>query len=374
MTSGKTRSFSPGHKSWPRVKLLAGPRLERLTMRLTKKPNKIGIAMMTTVLLTGTAAASSPPTAFAASSAKGSVTFIADVGGLDDHGYNQYTYLGMEEGAKAAHLKLHVIQTTDASQYVSNITTGAQESGLVVMAGFDFGDALKIVSKRFPKTDFAIEDYSYSPPLPNVQADVFEANQSSYLGGIVAAGMSKSHVVGFVGGVDEPVLQQFLAGFEAGALAENPKTHIKVEWTGSFSNQQAGKEAAQAEIAQGADVIYTAAGASGLGGLAAAHNAHVWAIGVDDDQNYLFPDTVVTSVIKELNVVAADNVLSYAHGTWKAGTKTFDLANHGVGLAPFHGLAKYVPAQVKAKIKQATVAIISGAVKVPLVPEYPNGH
>jgi basic membrane protein A len=309
-----------------------------------------------------------------ASAAKKSVTFIADVGGLDDHGYNQYSYLGMVAGAKKTGLALHTIQTTDASQYETNITTAAQQSGLVVMAGFDFGDALQTVSKRFPKTDFAIEDYEYTPPLKNVQADVFEANQSSYLGGIVAAGISKSHSIGFVGGVDESVLQQFLAGFEAGALAENPKTHIKVEWTGSFSNEQAGKQAAQAEIAQGADVIYTAAGGSGIGGLAAANSAHVWAIGVDSDQNYLFPHTVVTSVIKELNVVAADNVESYAKGAWKPGTQLFDLANHGVGLAPFHGLADVVPAAVKAQIAAATKAIASGKIVVPSKPKYPNGH
>ncbi|MDA8291785.1 MAG: BMP family ABC transporter substrate-binding protein [Actinomycetota bacterium] len=303
-----------------------------------------------------------------------SVTFVSDVGGLNDHGYNEFTYLGVKAGAAKEHMAWHVIQTQDPSQYVQNITTAAQQSGLVICSGFAMGDALKTVAARFPKTHFVILDYSYSPPLKNVQADVFDAQQSSYLAGIVAAGVSKTHTVGFVGGVDESVLQEFLAGYEAGALAENPKTHVKVEWTGSFTNEQAGKAAAQAEIAQGADVVYTAAGGSGIGGIDAAQAAHVFAIGVDADQNYLAPSTVITSAVKELGKVAEDNIAEFAHNTWKSGTTVYDLANHGVGLASFHGLAKDVPAQVRQKVAAATKAIASGSIVVPTTPKYPNGH
>lgn len=303
-----------------------------------------------------------------------SVTYVSDVGGLNDHGYNQYTYLGVKAGAIANHIPYHVIQTQDPSQYVQNITTAAQQSGLVILSGFSMGDALQAVSKRFPHVDFVILDYSYSPPLKNVAGDVFDAQESSYLGGIVAAGISKTHTIGFVGGVDESTLQAFLAGYEAGALAEYPGTHIKVEWTGSFTNEQAGKAAGQAEIAAGADVVYTAAGASGIGGIDAAQGAHVWAIGVDADQNYLAPKTVVTSVIKELSTVAEDNISQYVHGSWKSGTHTYDLANHGVGLAPFHGLASAVPAQVKKKLAAAMKAISTGKIVVPVKPKYPNGR
>ncbi len=303
-----------------------------------------------------------------------SVTFVSDVGGLNDHGYNEFTYLGVKAGATKDHIAWHVIQTQDPSQYVQNITTAAQQSGLVICSGFAMGDALKTVAARFPKVHFVILDYSYAPPLKNVQADVFDAQQSSYLAGVVAAGVSKTHTVGFVGGVDESVLQEFLAGYEAGALAENPKTHIKVEWTGSFTNEQAGKAAAQAEIAQGADVIYTAAGGSGIGGIDAAESAHVFAIGVDADQNYLAPKTVITSAVKELGKVAEDNIAEYVHNSWKPGTQVYDLANQGVGLAPFHGLAKAVPAQVRKKLAAVEKAIASGKVVVPTKPRFPNGH
>ncbi|MGH7922546.1 MAG: BMP family ABC transporter substrate-binding protein [Candidatus Dormibacteraceae bacterium] len=302
------------------------------------------------------------------------VAYVSDVGGLNDKGYNQYTYLGMKEGAQKVGAKLDVIETQSPSDYVANITTAAREASLVVVSGFSMGDALAQVAKQFPKVKFAILDYSYTKKYPNVQGDIFDANQSSYLGGIVAAGISKTHTVGFVGGVQSPLLEQFLGGYEAGALAYDPHTHVKVAWTGSFTDQNAGKQSALAEIAQHADVIYTAAGASGLGGIAAAQQSHVWAIGVDNDQNSVAPSTVVTSVVKELTVVASDNVEGASKGSWKSGTKTFDLANNGVGLASYHGLSSVVPAAVKAAVVKAKQQLISGAVKAPNTPQYPNGN
>ncbi|HLH70280.1 MAG TPA: BMP family ABC transporter substrate-binding protein [Candidatus Dormibacteraeota bacterium] len=307
-------------------------------------------------------------------SSKLSVTFVSDVGGLNDKGYNEYTYLGMKQGASKVHATLHVIESSGPGDYVSNISTGARESQLVVVAGPSMTDAMKQVSEEFRDRKFAIIDSSYDPPLPNVQGDVFAANQSSYLGGIVAAGISKTHVIGFVGGQQIPALQDFLAGFEAGALAERPDIHIKVAWTGSFTDQQKGKEAALAEIAQGADVIYTAAGASGLGGIAAAQQSHVWAIGVDQDQHDVAPDTVVTSVVKHVDVAAADNVIAVSSGSWKPGTKQFDLANDGVGLAPYHNLASVVPASVQQAVQRAKQEIIAGKISVPHQPPLPNGN
>ena len=301
------------------------------------------------------------------------VAYVSDVGGLNDKGYNQYTYLGMKQGAQQVGAKLDVIETNSPSDYVTNITTAAREASLVVVSGFSMGDALAQVSKQFPSKKFAILDFSYTDKLPNVQGDVFNAQEGSYLAGIVAAGISKTHTIGFVGGVQSTLLNTFLAGYEAGALAEDPNTHVKVAWTGSFTDQNAGKQDALGEIAQHADVIYTAAGASGLGGLAAAQQSHVWGIGVDVDQHDVAPDTVVTSVVKELQVASGDNVTSFARGKWQAGTKTFSLANGGVGLAPYHNLSTDVPAGVQQAVSKARQDIISGQVKPPATPRQPAG-
>lgn len=292
---------------------------------------------------------------------------------LHDQGYNQYSYLGIKRGAAKVGAKMVAIESSSPNDYQNNLTTAAQEADFVLASEFTMADALQRIAEQNPSKKFAILDYSYPKPQKNIQADVFAANESSYLGGIVAAGISKSHVIGFVGGVDSPVLEEFLAGFEAGALAQDPKVHVKVAWTGSFSDQQKGKEAAAAEIAQKADVIYEAAGSSGLGVFTAAKQAHIWAIGVDQDQNHLAPKTIVTSVIKHVDVAAYDNVVAVQKGTWKPGVKVFDLKNHGVGLAPYHGLAKVVPAKVKRAVKRATKAIVSGKVHVPEKPKFPHG-
>lgn len=312
----------------------------------------------------GTGAGTSNPT----------VTYVSDVGGINDKGYNQYTWEGTQRGAKKVGGKASFVESTGPTDYLRNITTAAQRSDLVVVSGFAMATALQRAAAQFPDKKFAIIDYSYSPPLKNVQGDIFAANESSYLGGILAAGISKTGTIGFVGGVDVPVLEEFLAGFEAGALSLNRRIHIKVVWTGSFTDQQKGKEAALAEIAQGADVIYTAAGASGLGGIAAARQKRVWAIGVDQDQHRVAPGTVVSSVIKRVDVAAATNVTSVARGTWTAGTKLFNLKNKGVGLAPFHNLARVVPATVKRRIRTARRQITVGKVRVPHKPKYPRGR
>lgn len=304
---------------------------------------------------------------------KTTVAYVSDVGGLNDKGYNQFTYAGMKEGADKTNAKLVVIETQTPSDYVKNITTAAREASLVVVSGFSMGAALQQVASQFPTKKFAILDFAYNQPIKNVQGDIFNANESSYLGGIVAAGISKTHTIGFVGGVQSPLLEQFLAGYEAGALAENPATRIKVSWTGSFTDQQAGKQSALGEVAQQADVIYTAAGASGLGGIAAAEQSHVWAIGVDVDQHDVAPNTVVTSVVKELQVASSTNVTTAANGTWQSGTKVFKLSNGGVGLSPYHNLSSAVPQDVQQAVTRATQQIISGAIKVPDTPQLAQG-
>jgi len=301
------------------------------------------------------------------------VAYIAS-GSLNDHGYNEYTYLGMKRGAKKIGAKLITIESSSPNNYQSDITTAAHEADLVLVSEFGMADALQRVAAQNPSKKFAILDYSYPARQKNIQSDVFAANESSYLGGIVAAAVSKKHIVGFVGGIDSPVLEQFEAGFEAGALAEDPTVHFKVAWTGSFTDQQKGKEAAAAEIAQNADVLYEAAGGSGLGVFTAAKQAHVWAIGVDQDQNFLAPKTIVTSVIKRVDVAAYDNVVSLANGTWKSGNKLFNLKNHGVALASYHRLAKFVPARAKRAVAKARAAIVSGKLVVPTKPKYPHGR
>jgi basic membrane protein A len=296
------------------------------------------------------------------------VTFVTDVGGLNDNGFNHLGYIGTQTGAKAAGWQAKVIETTSPNDYAKNLTTAAQHSNMVVAVGFSFGTALPVVAKQFPKVDFVIIDYSYSPSPKNILGNDFTPEQSSYLAGIVAAGISKTHTIGFVGGLNVPLIGAFLAGFQAGAKSYDPTVKVLAAYTGSFTDQGKGKVAGLQEINQGADVVYPAAGASGLGTLTAAAQKHVWGIGVDADQNYLHPNTVITSVVKHVEVAIAAAIEAAAKGNFHGGTKLWNLANNGVGLAPYHSLAMHVPAKVQAAVAKARSGIISGKIKVPTVP------
>ena len=307
----------------------------------------------------------------AAATAARSVTFVTDVGGLNDNGFNHLGYIGTTTGAAKAHWKWHVVESRSPSDYTRNLTIASQQSQMVVAVGFSFGDTLLAVSRKFPADKFVIIDYDYNgvkPAPKNVLGNDFMPNQASYLAGIVAAGVSKTHVIGFVGGLNVPLIQAFLAGYQAGARSYDPKVRVRVAYTGSGTDQSKGKVAALQEINAGADVVYAAAGASGLGALAAADQRHVYSIGVDTDQNFVHPHSVLTSVVKHVEAAIASAIEDAAAGKFKAGTKLWDLKNGGVGLAPYHALANVVPARVKAAVARARERIISGQITVPSLP------
>lgn len=303
-----------------------------------------------------------------ATAARGVATFVSDVGGLNDNGFNHLGWEGTQTGAKAVGWQAKAIETTSPTDYVKNLTTAAQESNMVVAVGFSLGDALEAVSKKFPKVKFTIIDYDYNsvkPALKNVLGNDFTPEQSSYLAGILAAGVSKTHTIGFVGGLNVPLIVAFYAGFRAGAMSYDPKVKVLSAYTGSFTDQSKGKLSALQEINSGADVVYAAAGASGLGSLTAAAQKGVYGIGVDADQHFLHPNTIITSVVKHVEVAAASAVEAAGRGTFKAGTRIWDLKNNGVGLAPYYNLASKVPAKVQAAIAKARRGIISGDIMVP---------
>lgn len=303
-----------------------------------------------------------------ASAAGNVVTFVTDIGGLNDNGFNHLGAVGTQMGATKTGWTYKYIETTSSSDYVKNLTAAARQSQMVIAVGFSFGDALATVAKQYPKVMFTIIDWSYTPSIPNVNGNVFKPGEASYLAGILAAGVSKTGTVGFVGGLNVPVIQEFAGGFKAGALSYNPKIKVLISYTGSFTDQSKGKTSGLQEISQGADVVYAAAGASGLGTLAAADQRHVFSIGVDSDQNYLHTKTVLTSVVKHVEVAIAQSIVDAAAGKFKAGTNLWNLKNNGVGLAAYHGLAAMVPTKVQTAINIAKMGIIGGKVVVPTKP------
>lgn len=240
------------------------------------------------------------------------------------------------------------------------------ESGAnpVVMTGFAFGDVLNTVAPDFPDTKFAIIDMVVEQP--NVKSVVFSEHEGSYLVGMMAALASKTGTVGFIGGMDIPLIRKFGCGYAQGAKAANPNATVILNMTGTtpaaWNDPVKGAELAKAQKSQGADVIYAAAGGTGIGVLQAAADERILSIGVDSNQNHLHPGKVLTSMLKRVDVAVYE---AFKEGTdLKPGINVLGLKEDGVGYALDENNAPLVTDEMKAAVDAAAEKIKSGELVV----------
>jgi len=283
-------------------------------------------------------------------------------GGIDDHGFNQLGYAGTRAGAARFHFSVRVLRSSSFTRYLRDLTTAAQGAQLVVASDPQLADPARLVAPQYPRVRFITIDAASS--APNVLGNTFGTAQAAYLAGILAAGVSKTHTIGFVGGFNEPLTNGLLAAYKAGARSYDRGVRLRIAYTNSFGDRSLGMAVGSQEIRQGADVLYPAAGQAGIGTLAAAARRHVYGIGSDIDQNYLYPRAVLTSVLKRVDVAVGAGIRSAATGRFRGGATVWTLANDGVGLAPYHGLARAVPARVQAAIDRARQGIVAGTVRI----------
>ncbi|MDQ1440419.1 MAG: basic rane protein [Acidimicrobiaceae bacterium] len=308
---------------------------------------------------------------------------VTDTGGIDDRSFNASSYQGLTD-AKAAdpNVTPKYLQSTAQSDYVPNINSLIQQKcGIVVTVGFLMGDSTQAAAKANPTQNFAIVDYSYSPSLPNVKALVFNTAEAGFLGGYLAAGMSKTGSVATFGGIKLPTVTIYMDGYAEGVAYYNTKHSTKVQvlgwdektqngtFTGDFTDQGKGKNVTQTFIQQGADIIFPVAGNVGLGAAAAVqqNGNSVRMLWVDTDGCVSAPQycaLFVSSVEKGIAVSVKQAVLDAANGTFTGGNYIGRLANDGVGLAPFHNFDSQVPAALKTEIEQAKTDIIAGNIKI----------
>jgi basic membrane protein A len=342
------------------------------------------------------ASPSSSPSAAAggSSSSSGATTagkflgcMVTDTGGIDDRSFNASSWQGMQEAAKAdPSISVKYLQSQSGSDYTPNINAFiAKKCGIVVTVGFLMGDNTQTAAKKNPSEKFAIVDYSYSPALKNVDALVFNTVQDGFLGGYLAAGMSKTHVVATFGGQKLPTVTIYEDGFWDGVQYYNSQNHASVKvlgwneknqrgsFTGNFTDQSAGQSLTQTLISDHADVIFPVAGNVGLGAAKAVQNAD--AAAGSNKVNMLWVDTdgcisaqqyckyFLSSVTKGIQASVKAAVLSAANGSFKGGNYIGDLQNGGVVLSPFHDFASQVPASLQAKLAQVKKDIISGKIK-----------
>jgi basic membrane protein A len=326
-----------------------------------------------------------PATTSTAAAAKFLGCMVTDTGGINDKSFNQSAWTAMQQAAAAnPNIEVKYLSSTTQADYVPNINSFiAEKCGIIVTVGFAMGDATKAAAQKNPTQKFAIVDNSYTPVINNINTLVFNTVEDAYLGGYLAAGMSKTGKVATFGGAQYPTVTIFMDGFWDGVQAYNAKHHTNVQvlgwnektqkgsFTGDFTNQTKGQTTTQTFISEGADIILPVAGNVGLGAAKAVQNAnnaggHVSMLWVDTDgciSAAQYCKIFLSSVTKGIVSAVKTSVLAAASGAFKGGNYVGTLANGGLVLAPFHTFASQVPASLQAELKSLQAQIISGAIK-----------
>ena len=293
---------------------------------------------------------------------------IYDLGGKFDKSFNEAAYNGAEAWKAASggnYLDLELQNDAQREQALRRFA--GQGANPIVMAGFSWTAALTTVAPEFPDTNFVVIDTVVD--APNVQSIIFDEHTGSFLVGALAALKSETGTVGFVGGMDVPLIHKFYCGYAQGAKAVNPDIKLIENYTGTtpaaWNDPVTAGELTKAAIDAGADVIFAAAGGSGLGVLQAAKDAGKFSIGVDSNQNYLQPGSVLTSMLKRVDV-AVETALTEAgdDATFKPGLTVLGLAEEGVGYALDDNNASLITDDMKAKVDELSAQIQSGAIEV----------
>ncbi|PRY92329.1 BMP family lipoprotein [Donghicola tyrosinivorans] len=303
--------------------------------------------------------------ALTAGAAAAEPALIFDLGGKFDKSFNEAAFAGAQKWAEETGESFREIELQSEAQREQALRRFA-ESGAnpVVMAGFAFGSALEEVAADYPDTKFVIIDMV--TPGDNVRSVVFNEHEGSYLVGMMAAQKSASGVVGFVGGMDIPLIRKFACGYVQGVKAVNPDATVIQNMTGTtpaaWGDPVKGGELTKAQIAQGADVVYHAAGGTGVGVLQAAADAGIYGIGVDSNQNYMFPGHVLTSMLKRVDNAVYE---AFKDGPELAtGFQVMGIANGGIGYAMDEFNADLVTDEMKASVDEAAAKIASGELLV----------
>jgi basic membrane protein A len=302
-----------------------------------------------------------------ATAADPKLAIVYDAGGKFDKSFNQSAYEGAErfkKETKIAYLEAQASSDTQAEQMLRSFAR--KKLDLIAAVGFSQTQAVQKVAKEFPNVRFVLIDSVAKGD--NVSSVLFKEEEGSYLVGVAAAMASKSGKVGFIGGMDIPLIRTFSCGYAQGAKATNPKIENLSNMVGTTSaawnNPAKGGELARAQFDRGVDVVFAVAGGSGMGTLQTAKEKGKLAIGVDSNQNYIHPGTMLTSMVKHVDLAIYDSFMSMKNGTWKAGVTYKGLKEGGVDWVVDKDNRAVVSAAMEKKVNEAKANIISGKVKV----------
>ena len=292
---------------------------------------------------------------------------VYDIAGKNDKSFNESVFNGVTRFMNDTGIAVTELEPTNPAQVEQSLKKLAQRGyEPIVAVGFGMADATAAAAAAYPDTKFTIIDGFVE--APNVQMVGYKEHEGSFLVGIMAAMASSTGTVGFVGGMDIPLIGKFACGYKQGVAYQNSTTKVLVNFAGStfmaFNNPSKGSELTRSQVEAGADVIYAAAGGTGIGVYQAAADMGVLAIGVDDNQNHMQPGTMLTSMYKLVGDAAYESYEAAMNGTWDAATRTLGVAENGVGFAMDEYNADLVSAEMIAAANAAKDAIIAGDIVV----------
>ncbi len=299
------------------------------------------------------------------------VGLVMDEAGIDDKSFNAAAYKGLQRAITELGIdkeKARHIESKTSADYKTNMTQLATQGyDVVVAVGFAMLDPLKEIAPQFPNTKFAIIDADAPEGLANCVGLKFREEQGTFLAGYLAASVSTTKKLGFVGGMEIPLIKKFEAGYRAGAKAFDPKVEVLTTYTNTWNDLNKGKSQAEQLFGNGADIIFHASGKCGLGVIAAAKakGAGFYAIGVDSDQDDVAPGRVLTSMVKRVDSAVFDAIQRVKDGKFAAGNLTYDLKQNGIGLSERKFTKQDISPAINAKLEKLTQQLIAGEINPP---------
>lgn len=324
-------------------------------------------ALLLCVALLPAACTNRPPTSDADNGKRIRVGIVFDIGGKDDRSFNSAAWEGVQRAKKELPVAVRDAEPGDPTSLEPAVRAFAQYGyDLVISVGFAQAPIVEQVAVDYPNTKFAIVDGVVNKP--NVAGLLFKEHEGSFLVGMIAAATTKTNTIGFVGGMDIPLIHKFLVGYTEGAKYVNPNIRVLPNFVGitdaAWNNPGKGKELATAQIEQGADIVFQAAGNSGLGVFDAAEAKNKFAIGVDANQNWVKPGHILTSMVKRIDNAVFGVIRDTMEGKFKGGIQVYGLENDGVGYAMDEYNQALIPPSVIEKVEAAKQDILAGKIKV----------
>lgn len=308
---------------------------------------------------------------------------VTDIGGVDDKGFNATAWKGVQDAVAKHGIDSKLLESNSETDYVPHLNSFVAEGcDVIVSVGFLMGEATANAANENPGTNFSIVDFAYDPTISNVVGQVFATDQAAFLAGYLAAGVSKTGIVGTFGGINIPPVTVFMDGFAAGVNFHNSAKGTNVQvlgwdpsekeglFTGNFNSLDDGRAFAQNLYDEGADIVMPVAGPVSLGSAALASELgtdSLKIIGVDADQYYKDAknkSVYLTTVMKAMDATVLAVIESVLDGSFEGGLAVGTLENNGVGIAPFHDLAGAVSSDLAAEVEALRAGIIDGSVSI----------